>query len=241
MERQLSDAVLLSMWDEASATSQDCADAVLRAAWPETESGHWAEVPLGQRDRAILAVRAGTIGPSIELVLSCPHCGELLAMTFDVGELTSDNDVAESVTVSCHETVITARPLRESDLAAASACPTVAAARSLLLARCITAAHRGGQTIGADQLGEDELIALGEALERADPGADLAFEIECARCAAVVDASLGVARFVWTELSRRARNLLTEVDVIARRYGWSEDQILNLTGSRRRRYLELAS
>lgn len=241
MERQLSDAVLLSMWDQASATPRDCADAVLRAAWPETDSGHWDDVPLGQRDRDILAVRAATIGTSIELVLSCPHCAELLALTFDVGELMSGDAVAESVTVASNDTVITARPLRESDLAAASACQTVPAARTLLIARCIVAAHRGERAIHADDLGASEIDALSEALERADPGADLAFGIECSRCAAVVDASLDVARFVWTELSRRARNLLTEVDVIARRYGWSEQQILNLTASRRRRYLELAS
>jgi hypothetical protein len=50
---------------------------------------------------------------------------------------------------------------------------------------------------------------------------------------------MDVAAFVWAEIESEARRLLLEVDVLARRYGWSERDILDMSPIRRYQYLEL--
>ena len=49
-----------------------------------------------------------------------------------------------------------------------------------------------------------------------------------------------IATVLWTELAGLARSLIEEVDALASAYGWSEREILALSGRRRRAYLELA-
>ena len=53
-------------------------------------------------------------------------------------------------------------------------------------------------------------------------------------------ADLDLASFVWAEVRARAQRLLRDVDVLARAYGWTEPEVLELTDRRREAYLALA-
>jgi hypothetical protein len=45
--------------------------------------------------------------------------------------------------------------------------------------------------------------------------------------------------FFWREIQSAARRIVLEVDALARSYGWSEAEILNMTPARRQLYLEM--
>ena len=66
-------------------------------------------------------------------------------------------------------------------------------------------------------------------------------ELACPDCGHGWNVELDVAAFAWREIEILAERLLQHVDVLARRYGWSEQEILTLSPARRRFYLELAS
>lgn len=118
------------------------------------------------------------------------------------------------------------------DLAAIAGCHDVEEARDRLHERCI----RG-------PLANDEPIlaaAEREIAERAGAAA-MTVDLECPACIHRWSLDFDIAAFFWEELRVRARRLLREVDALARRYGWSERDILALSDARRRDYLELAS
>jgi hypothetical protein len=82
---------------------------------------------------------------------------------------------------------------------------------------------------------------IAETVEAADPGADLALSIACPECGAATRAELDIASYLWTELDAWARDVLLDVHLLATAYGWSEPEILALSPTRRRYYLELCA
>ena len=74
----------------------------------------------------------------------------------------------------------------------------------------------------------------------ADPLSEVLVGVACPACGTEFVVDLDVAGFVWAELRGRARELLRDVHVLARAYGWTESEVLALGERRRAAYLELA-
>ena len=81
--------------------------------------------------------------------------------------------------------------------------------------------------------------ALSRAMLEADPEAEIMFRLTCPACAHEWELLFDVAEFFWTEISAQAQRLLREIDALARAYGWTEREILNLPAQRRQTYLEM--
>jgi hypothetical protein len=89
-----------------------------------------------------------------------------------------------------------------------------------------------------EELEDAALAALSEALLAADPMVDLEFAVKC-MCGHRWTTLLDPAVFVWSEVSAAAARLLREVDRLARAYGWSQGDILEMSAARRGAFLEL--
>jgi hypothetical protein len=55
----------------------------------------------------------------------------------------------------------------------------------------------------------------------------------------VSPAPFDIVSHLWTELDAWARRMLREVHALAATYGWSEAEILRMSATRRRAYLDL--
>ena len=71
--------------------------------------------------------------------------------------------------------------------------------------------------------------------------ADLVIDVACPECGEATRAELDIASYLWTELDAWARDVLLDVHLLATAYGWSEPEILALSPTRRRYYLELCA
>jgi hypothetical protein len=120
------------------------------------------------------------------------------------------------------------------DLAAIAHEPDAERAAQQLLQRCAT-----GE--GIAELSDAAFREIEDALEAADPNADLAFDICCGACGQLGTAQLDAGELLWDEVSARARALLGEVHLLARAYGWSESEILALSPARRAAYLSMVA
>ncbi len=120
------------------------------------------------------------------------------------------------------------------DLAAAAreADPRQAAVR--LLDAC-----RLTPSVSRQPWSDQELDEAGECLAMADPLAENRLTLDCAVCGNQWEETLDIGDFLWTEVDARARRLLMEVHALASAYGWSEGEILSLSETRRRFYLEM--
>jgi hypothetical protein len=82
------------------------------------------------------------------------------------------------------------------------------------------------------------LAAVEEAIGELCSPATIELRATCPECGTAFAPAVDVAAVLWSELAMYAQSLLDEVDALARRYGWSEHDILALSDVRRRRYVE---
>ncbi len=190
-----------------------------------------AGLSLERRDYLILGWRARLFGTAMSVWAACPACG----CGVDVTLTADDPEPAEdSFVVEVAGAPLTVRMPTSLDLAAVAGCQSVDEARHRLVERCLE---------GAPAASLDDRIASaveGELDRRAGISAGVV-DLRCPDCAEMWQLELDVAAFTWREIEVLAGRLLADVDVLARRYGWSERDILALSPDRRHFYLELAS
>jgi len=227
---------LLALW-ERGASRHALDRSALLCAWarPDIPAEAIADVPLGEITASLLRLRSTWFGDRIHAHVDCEHCGERLELVVGV------RDLVQPATTSVSREVVAAglrcRPPCLRDLAAVAHERDAERAARQLLARCRL------ETAGDDAtvLSEVTLREVEDALEEADPNADIAFELTCEICGHLGTAQLDAGDLLWDEIDARARALLGEVHLLARAYGWTENEILGLSAERRASYLSMVS
>jgi len=199
----------------------------LPAADPETLS-HFS---IGYRDAWLLSLRESLFGSAIACLARCAACDEEISVDFAVADIrTSYAEPGAVVTLAAEGGEVRLRLPDSADLLAIEGASDPGEAGRLLLERCLL-----GETAAAgDTLFEAASRALGEA----DPQAELSLAVDCPVCGARTDAPFDIAAHLWSDLDDWAGAQLRDVDRLARRYGWSEAEILAMSPVRRRVYLD---
>jgi hypothetical protein len=229
--RALSGSELLGLWETgASLHPLDQGVLALEAALPG--AGRVADWPMGRRNRALAELRCALFGPALRGWTGCRECGAQLEFDLDASVMaeTSAAEAGDHVAVGQRNY----RLPTSRDLAAIVGETDSGLAARRLLARC-----RAGDDMADASIGEDEVEAVGEAMAAADSLAEVLLRFDCPACGAAYDEPFDLAAFLWAELEARARTALWEVHRLARAYGWSEVEILALSPTRRRAYLEM--
>lgn len=224
---------LLACWEHGRRRHPlDRALLLFAAAEPQVDPAKLADRTLGERNAALLNLRRELFGDELRSCVNCPECADQLEFTLSANSLLArapGRCGVERPDVSVAG--LTLRLPSSRDLASIAAeADTSSAARHLLQRLCVT---------GTPDQWTDELEALiSRALDDADPCLDLALDLVCPGCDHTWSAAFDVGGFLWEEIDVRARRLLDEVHALARSYSWSERQILELSETRRRAYLE---
>jgi hypothetical protein len=199
------------------------------------------ELPIGDRDRLVVALRGVLHGDTLECVFPCT-CGESLEIELGVDALLGDDPPASPRGLSgktAGDVAVTVRAAlgRDHEHASHRALDDPgAAARELVRACVVEARAASGEPAGFDA----EVAACADALLAAiDPGAELLLTGTCPSCEREVRATFDPISYLWTELEQRNRELEREVHVLSLHYHWSEREIVALGPRRRARYLAL--
>src|SRR5262249_48742929 len=155
--RALSAAELLDLWERGlRQPPARRAVALLEAACPDLSPGEAAALPLGRRDACLLDLRELLLGPDLTIVASCPNCGEELDSTSRGAELRVTGGAAEPTqTVEADAYRVAFRLPASDDLLALALAPDRAAARRMLLDRCILNAEHNGAHADVASLPEE--------------------------------------------------------------------------------------
>jgi hypothetical protein len=226
---------ILDVWERAQGRGPAAAALVLLAA--ATPGASWealGALPVGERDRRLLALREQTLGPRLDAFARCPACGEALDLALDAAALATGSGGQPPAELSLEGLRFRLRFRLPNglDLLAAESCLDVEDARRLLAERCLLEPE-------GHELTEAQIAAMAAAMTEADPGAELLLDLQCPACGQAWQEPFDVATFFRAELDVQARRLLREVHALARAYGWREPEILALTPRRRRVYLEM--
>ncbi len=232
----------LALWERVVGLDRWRRDDVLLGAGvggaPDTSADGTAPVPelLGARNAALLAIRNAVFDRGWPLRSRCPACGAEVEFAGDSMALAHDlaamGPAAGRATVAWGDGVIGLRAPTARDLRHVARHADRHTAARDLLALCVD----GLDTAGLDEAALDDLDRRIEAL---DPAAIVSFALACPDCGHRWSAAIDVAEAIWSEIRLAAERTLTDVDALARAYGWTEDEVLRLAPARRAAYLQL--
>jgi hypothetical protein len=242
--RALSAPQILEIWESgAGRSTSERALALLARICPEKPVEDLARFPIGERDRLLMEARQAVFGRLLDVYAECPNCGERLEFALDpaAAGFESGGVTQQDREFTSGEVTFRFRLPDTTDLAAAAQCENVAEARHIILARCVLEARLGGLPLPREDWPETALAELADEVVQRDPLAEITLNLACPACMHGWEAAFDIVSFFWQEIDTVAKRLLREVAGLARAVGWREADILSMSGTRRRLYLEMVS
>jgi hypothetical protein len=237
----LSPAMILNVWEQgAGLHSLDQALLILDYGCPEQSRETLLDLSLGQRDRLLLQLYRQTFGEALDAYTQCLACQERLEFSLSCGVFLNDVTARglATKTINVDGQQFSLRSPTSRDAAVAAASETVAAAKKELLIRCaIPAADFSG---AVDTLPAEAQAAIAAEIALLDPQAELLVDLLCPVCGGAWQGVFEITNFLWAEIRARARQLLQQIDALARAYGWREADILAMSEARRGLYMQMA-
>ncbi len=223
----LSERAVIDVWENGLAADSPrrallLLDAALAGAVGPV--GTPGQLPVGSRNLLLLDARAATFGDHLACISECEHCDGPLELQFSVNDIRTDPPAESEVVVQWRGQHITCALPTSADLVRAHGAPNPQAA--LLRACTVT------------DLPPEAAEAVSEALAKADPAAQTQLQAQCPECGASNVLEFDIAEHFWAEVDSYARRLLFDVHALAMTYGWTEAEVLAVSPTRRRFYLE---
>lgn len=235
-------ADLLNVWEQNRLMpSWQQATALLALADPQASRDELQGLSIGLRNQRLLALREAMFGSRMESLATCPACAEVLDLAFHVADLHAREGPAAAgpIEMEVDGCALVLRAPASHDLQAISGCTDPADASRRLLERCIVSARREGCDLPVELLPQAAASAAAERIAQADALADIQLALTCPSCGHQWQALFDVLTFFWTEIQSWAHRVFREVHRLALAYGWSERDILAMSPTRRRIYLEM--
>lgn len=197
----------------------------------------------GDREAVLLHLWQITIGDRIDCVLTCPSCMEKMDLELRVSDLlVSPHDQRQEIyshaitgESQSYEVRFRLPTGADQEAAAKLASRDLEEATQRMLERCIEQVN--GDV--ADQIPAAVADALPRIMAELDPQAELVLRAACPACQTEFQTLFDTALFVHQELDRACSRVHREVHLLASHYHWNETDILSLSDSKRRLYLEL--
>src|SRR5262245_27397485 len=194
-----------------------------------------ADLVASDRDRLLAAVYESAFGDRIESTLTCARCSQPFDLDFSLRKVIETVD-EKSTTAELKalgdgnfETSEGKRfrlPTGRDEVALAGLRSDVV--QMLLLQRCAAT---------SDWSAASE--AFEDFLEEVAPLLDLELLAPCAECHHVHNVQFDIQTYVLGAIIAERRRLLSEINRLARTYSWSLKEILSLSRSDRRQFVEL--
>ena len=243
--RALSTAALVAAWEDGMGEpAVDRAPALLQPLGLVEAGRDPAAMTVGMCDLLLLELRSWLFGADLDLVTTCPACGDAVELVIPCADLVPAEPGGPDVTADRPRQVI----VEQDGLRIRCRVPTNGDLRKLadlgrpatvtdLLERCVETMEGPNAPPVAAGLPAAVAGRVANALAASDPGADIVAEIECP-CSVVWPETIDIRAILWIELTWWVQRRLTEVHQLASAYGWAERDILEMSPHRRRFYLE---
>lgn len=235
--RALAGELLLAAWEEGAPEDElRRAVTILSIALPGSDREQLCALPIAERNLLLLRLHELSFGSLLSAFAVCPTCGAQLEFAVPVAAMTSrlqSQVPGAMIAWTADGRQYQLRAVTTDDLLASLDVPDMSAAQECILSRClqVSPAPDGQRSSAAP-----EVVQKFEHLHIA---AELSCAIDCPGCSSHEILDLDIARFLWTEVRRAARELLGEIHQLACAYGWSERAIAQMAPNRRAAYLEI--
>jgi hypothetical protein len=196
-------------------------------------------LPVGDRIALILHLRRITFGDRLQTVLECPKCKTSMSLELSISQFLQPTvgEPKKDYDITVENFNLKVRPLIGEDLEYLffGVQEQGTNRQEELARRCILSAAPPLP----DQLTDSFLEILGSKMEAIDRQANLIIDFSCIECQVSFEIPFNAEEFLFSELEARIKRLEREVHWLAFNYNWSEDAILTLSASKRKRYVDL--
>lgn len=229
-----SESELLQLWEKGEARHPiDRALLLCSVARPDLTAEALVGLPLGCINGQLLRLRAALFGESVLLQARCEACRETLELPVMVEEfLAQVAELEVAGPISCQGFWF--RQPTSRDLAAVVGLLDAEAAAVQVLESCWIDRPDG------EKVTKTLLAAVDALLEAVDPLADPQLVVNCPVCDRQMAVTFDPGQLLWEEVGEQVRQFMVQVHVLAKAYGWTESDVLELSPRRRRMYLQLA-
>lgn len=199
----------------------------------------WSSLPVSDLDAALLRLRQFLAGDWIKTTARCTQeaCGSRIDLSFRISEFLEHQqpELRRDIEPAGHAGWFRLKGAEGEfrlpscgDVAAVSANP---GGYRELVQRCVK----------PEGMEEAARLRLEEAMEAMAPSLYTELEGECPECGQAVSVPFDPQVYVLRELRSRAMSIYEEIDLLAARYHWTEQEILAMPRVRRSRYAELSA
>jgi len=238
----LADKDVLSIWEYGYRLSwTGRALLILTVSYPDAAPEELAALSVGKRDELLLGIYDRLFGSVIESMATCPHCSELLETQFSVSDVLGSQppNQQESVFFEHEDYLLQIRPVNSLDVTSLGMRSADVDVQTWLIERCVEQAHYQDEPIAVSALPTRILEQVEAVLAEIDPLADIRVALNCPACEETYAFVFDIVPILWNKIVEYSRRLMLEIHTLARFYGWSEQEVLSLSGHRRRMYLEM--
>lgn len=241
----LTSAQMVQLWEKGrTRPDHERAIDIMQLALPNLSREALFALPLGERNRTLFTLRKAAAGESLRAFVQCPNCSEPLEFEQSISELIEEGGQGASGCQSQSHSfakdgyVVQFRlPNSADQVAGADLFFEEEVADHILDATILGLEHKG-ENLPASGLPEELRNDLRAEQARLDPLANPTVCLGCAACKHVWHAPIDIAAYFWVEIERQARAVIDDVVMLARGYGWREEDILAMGASRRELYLD---
>ena len=233
----------MRVWDQnRNRSACDCAVFLLAATLNE-DCETIASLSLDLRNGELLKIRQSLLGPDMEVFDRCPSCQTQVEFQITIPKLLAllPENPAETITAHWNDYAIRFRPPNSWDLGAVAHLGFSEQGGQYLFHRLLLECQLGDRSVVPESLPPEAEAVVAGKLQEERPLTEVVFTLSCPenKCGHRWRTTLDIAWFVWREVQVQAQLLLHQVHRLARGYGWTEGEILSLSGPKRRFYLEM--
>jgi hypothetical protein len=216
---------------------------LLSASYSLNEEDLW-DMSIGQRDSRLIQLRNQLFGSRVSLTALCPLCNQRVEWENDLKavllpsafsgepkkdfELDQDGFRIRFRLPTCHD-IRKLNPQRPPEKNSQQ-----------LISQCLLRAFKNESECELADLPESIVDAMEQRISEEDSQADIRFLLNCPSCFHKWESRFDIVSFLWAEINSWAVHLVREVYILAKSFGWAEQDILHMSTQRRQMYIEMS-
>jgi len=236
---------LVKLW-EVTAGKQMWQKALLMLAaiYPDEPLDNLALLSLGNRNAKLFRLRESLFGTEMNANSSCSECDEKIEFQLDTQRICSP-DISvwdgDEISLSHGAEHSLCRPANSYDLRDILPILEIEGpdvAERELVFRCILQFKKDSVLQPVETISDDLISVISDKIKKSDIHSQILCRINCPECENSWAEPFDIASYLWHEIKDKAQIILSEVQMLAKAFGWWEGDILSLSDIRRKYYLE---
>ncbi len=237
--RQLSEQDLLCIWERGRGQSPvGRMLTLLEWAYPDETREALGSLSLGNRDFRLFQIRGQLFGEKFPSMEACPNCSQAVEMVLDGSIIHQQESTRSHGQVSQDGYDVNFRVPNSEDLEVLAKCSTAEQAKMALANRCVIASRYQNEAITSEAVPIELMGHIQQEMTSIDPNAEILISLTCPECKHDWNLLFDIGTYVWTEITDYVGRLLGDIHLLARAYGWNEQEVMGLSSFRRRWYVE---